>query len=110
MGHKINFVQADTGSKLIVTCKNEDTGTVIDLTGSTVKLRYSIDGAATVEQTMTITNPTGGIAEYIFGTDELAVGAISPSTMEAEVEIMDGGGKIITQLEPFFFKIRSRLP
>ena len=101
----IVLISGDTGSKLVVTCKDNETQATIDLTGATVKLRFSIDGAAVAEKTMTIQTPaTAGKAEYQFLSADLVAG-----TMQAEVQITDAGGKIITSLEPFILQIRARL-
>lgn len=99
------LVASDTGSKLVVTCKDNDTKAVIDLTGATVKLKYSISGGALQTKTMTVQTPaTNGKAEYQFLAGELSAGA-----MQAEVEITDATGKIITSLDLLTIPIRARL-
>ena len=99
------FVENDTGSTLKVTCKDRQAGTVVNLTGATVKLKYTIDGGALATKTMTIQVPgTDGIATYQFLAVELVKGL-----MVAEVEVTDSGGKILTNLEPQTFLIRPRL-
>lgn len=98
------FVAGDTGSKLVATCKDKGTGDLIDLTGQTVRLKYRIAGGALQTKTMTVSSPsTAGKAEYLFLANELAAGE-----MVGEVEIEDGTGKIITQLDPFRLDIRAK--
>lgn len=100
------FVESDTGSKLVVPCKDNESGAVINLTGATVTLRYKYAGdAAVTERGMTIQTPaTNGIAEYLFGTGELKTGRFS-----YEVKIVDGAGKVITQLDLGYIDVRARL-
>lgn len=101
----IVLIAGDTGSKIVVTCKDKDTAVVIDLTGATAKLRYSINGGATVEKNMVIVAPaTAGKVEYQFLSADLVAG-----TMQSEVQITDAGGKIITSLEPFTLSIRGKI-
>ena len=47
-------------------------GTPRDLTNSTVKLEYKINGGTKVSESATITNATSGIAEYQMDSGELA--------------------------------------
>ena len=93
---------ASDNPKLIVTCS--DGSAPIDLTGATVKLRWKIDSAAVVEKSMTVTNPTGGVAEYVFVTADLTTG-----TMSYEVQITTNVGSILTQTTLGSITIRSRL-
>jgi hypothetical protein len=95
-----DFVAGDDNSVLTVTCKKADGSGVIDLTGTVVTLRWSIDGATKVEKTMTSSAPATGVATYTFGTGDLVAGM-----MTAEV-IVTAGGKKVTSLEPFVFTIR----
>lgn len=98
------FVAGDTGSKLEVTCINDDTGAVINLTGSTVKLKWKNTAGVLQIKTMTITSAVGGVAEYQFLTGELFSG-----TMNFEVEITDSSSKIIRSLDLISEKVRRAL-
>ena len=104
MASRYQFVSGDTGSKLQVTCKNDADNTVIDLTGSTVKLKWKNSVGTLVTKTITITNAVGGIAEYQFGTSELYAG-----TMYFEIEIADASSKIFRNLSLLTEKIREGL-
>lgn len=97
-----SFVAGDTNSALVVTCKDKD-GVVIDISAATVSLKWSIDGAAAVTKTMTITDGPNGVASYTFGTGELTAGI-----MRAEVKVA-AAGKTVTSIEPFVFTIRTAL-
>ena len=100
----MSFVSGDTGSKLEVTCKDDDTGVVIDLTGSTVKLKWDDVAGALQTKTMTITDATNGIVEYQFLATEL----IAPQ-MKFEVEITDSGGFVLHSLELIREAVREAL-
>ncbi len=90
----MSFVSGDTGSKLEVTCKDDDTGAVIILTGATVKLKWLDVADALQTKTMTITDAVNGVADYQFLADELF-----GTQMKFEVEITDSGGKVLHNLD-----------
>jgi len=98
------FVEDDTGSKLEVTCKNDSDKSVIDLTGSTVKIRWKNLAGAVQEKTMTVTNAAGGVAEYQFAAGELEIGRNS-----YEIEITDSGGGVIKNLNLIPVLTRGKL-
>lgn len=98
-----SFVAGDTNSVLTVTCKDAAAGTPINLSASTVALKWRVDGGTLVSKTMTVTDAANGVVAYTFGSSELAEGI-----MVAEVEITTSG-KITTSLEPFRFSIRGRV-
>lgn len=100
----MSFVSGDTGSKLEVTCKRDDTGAVIDLTGSTVKLKWDDAAGALQTKAMTITDAANGIAEYQFLANELFA-----QQMKFEVEITDSGGKVLHSLELIRENVRAVL-
>jgi hypothetical protein len=100
------FVAGDTGSVLRVTCTNDSDGTAINLTGSTVVLRwFNRATEAVIEQTMTLVTPASGICSYQFAAGEL----VSPS-MAFEVKITDGSGKVIRSLNLLNEAVREKLP
>ncbi len=102
----IEFVAGDTGSVYRVTCKNNQDGTVIDLTGASLKLNFKIDGGTLKTPAMTITNLPGtdGVAEYQFVSGDLVAGR-----MQAAAEITDSTAKVITELEPLVATVRAKL-
>lgn len=95
-----DWVAGDTASKLIVTCTNKEDQTAIDLTNSTVKLKWKIDSGSLVSQTMDIVDAAAGTAEYTFGVDAEGLPELtavtSGSEFVGEVEITDGTSKVIT--------------
>ncbi len=98
------FVEGDTGSKLEVTCKDDADKSVIDLTGATIKIRWKNKASQLVEKAMTVTNPTGGVAEYQFAAGELEAG-----TTGFEIEITDSGGDIIKNMSLILARVREKL-
>jgi len=100
----MSFVSGDTGSKLQVTCKDDDTGTAIDLTGSTVQLQWKDRSGTFVEKTMTVTDAANGVAEYQF-----AAGELFAKKMLFEVEITDSSGNVIRSLSLLEEDVRSAL-
>jgi len=98
-----DMVTGDTGSKLVVTCNDNDTSSVIDLTGASVVLRW--EGDTQVEsRAMTITDAANGVAEYKFAAGEI----IAPK-MRFEVEITAGNGDIITNTALIELVVREQL-
>ena len=79
------FTELDTGSTLKVTCKDDATGVVIDITGFTVQLLYKIGSSVLQTKTMTITDGSNGIATYKFLAAELLAGASSLPRYEVSV-------------------------
>lgn len=99
------FVAGDTGSTLVVTCKNESDGAIIDLTGCSVQLKWRDAARVLVSKAMTINAPaTNGVVQYTFGASEL----FAPS-MKFEVQITDGSGRVIRNLELLDVKVRQPL-
>lgn len=98
------LVEGDTGSKLRVTCKDNDTGLPIDLTGATVNLQWKNNASALVTVAMTIIDAVNGIVEYQFLT-----GQIEPTKMSFQVRITDGSGKITKSLDLLSLNVRRAL-
>ena len=101
---KFDFVEADTASVVNVTIVNKQTRTPIDLTGSTVRLIYSIDDGSTQSRIMTIVTPLSGVVEYKFAVDDLL-----PGTMTANTEVTFADTTILSQLDSFIFQVRAKL-
>jgi len=105
MARVFKAIAGDTKTKLRITCKDADTGAVIDLTGATANLLWRIDGGTLVTKTgiTVVAPPTSGIVEYQFTTGELIAGY-----MEAEVELTDVSAKKNTSFK-FNIDIEARL-
>lgn len=97
------FVQSDTGSKLQVTCKNDNDNSVIDLSNSTLELKWVDAAGALQTKTMTVTDAANGVAEYLFSGSELEAGKMS-----FEVEITTAG-KVISNLDLIKVTVRAEL-
>lgn len=103
MGYEL--VAGDTGSKIVLTCRDNQTQAAIDLTGKIVHLRYRIDGGAMQTKTMAIQSPpTAGKAEYQFGSSDLTAG-----TFQGEIQIQPGAADQLTSLLPFALQVRAPL-
>lgn len=98
-----DLVTGDTGSKLKVTCLDSGTNLPVNLSGSTVRLRWEGE-AGVVTKVMSITDATNGKVEYQF----LANDIIAPK-MRFEVEITDAGGFVVSNLELIELEVREQL-
>lgn len=98
-----DLVTGDTGSRLVVTCKDKD-GTAIDLTGATVRLQWEGENGVAVIQTMTINDAANGVASYQF-----AAGQIFAPRMVFEVEITDPLGNVVTSTEVITLTVREEI-
>ena len=98
------FVSGDTGSKLEVTCKSDATGAAIPLSGCTVAVRWRDATNLLVTRSMTVTNASAGIAEYLFTASEL----IAPK-MSFEIRITDGVGRVQRSLNLIDVDVREAL-
>jgi hypothetical protein len=99
-----DLVTNDTGSKLVVTITDNDTGAVVDLTACTVKFRWEGSTGAMVTKNASIPTPANGKAEYQF-----AAGEIVAPKMKIEVEVTDGTGYIVTGTELIELLVREEL-
>jgi hypothetical protein len=102
----VELVTGDTGSVLVATCTDNETGGIIDLTGAqALKLRWKkTDGTiAEVNMTPSVT-PSDGTCRYQF-----LVGEIIAPKMKFEVEITDATGFIISNLTLFEVAVRREM-
>lgn len=99
-----SFVADDSASKLSITCKDNDTGVVVDLSGSTVRLRWKNAVGMVITKNMTVTSPKSGIAEYQFAEGDLTAGM-----MDFEVEIEDSTGNIMKSLDLLHEWVRRKV-
>jgi len=108
-----DYVEGDTGSKITLTARDAATKAIIDLTNFTAKVRYSLNGAAIVERTMTNLDQTlyPGQAEYLWLGAELAVDADAPTAGQivGEFTLTDLATHSVTSLNKFKINIRARL-
>lgn len=106
MSDKIKLVQGDSRPQLQLTLTDDTTGDPIDLTGSTVRMRFRETGSETVLDTLvgTITDATGGKVVIIWGTTTLDV---PEGEYEGEIEITFDDTTIQTVYNLLKFKIRA---
>lgn len=98
-----DFVEGDTGAVLQVTCTDQATGAVINLTGSTVALKWEDKLGAVVSKAMTVSAPLTGVCTYQFGVDEL----YAPG-MSFEVVITNGSAKTLSNVELIAVSVRTK--
>lgn len=99
----MGLVSGDTGTVYQVTCKDDQTKAVIDLTGSSILLRWRSATDTIIERPMTIANATGGIVTYQFATGEI----ISP-VMRLEIQITDASGNVLTSKNRLRESVRKK--
>lgn len=92
------------GDEVTVQATVKNGSAVVDLSGATVKLRFSVNGADGTEVTMTVTNAAAGECEYQFTTAQIS----AEGHILMEVEVTDSGGTIVTS-DPIQRNIRSKL-
>lgn len=101
---KFDFVEGDTGSELIVECRDKRSKQPIDLTNKTATLKFRVDDGPLFQQLMTIDVPeTQGIARYQFKAGELVNGKL----VSAVVITDTATGAFVTQLDPFVHLVRK---
>lgn len=109
MSNVIKLVQGDTRPALVATLTDQTTSNVIDLSGSTVVLKFRELNADTLTATVpgTLVDPQMGVC--IFNWEE-APNALSgePGTYEGEVEITFPDGTKQTVYDPLYFVLRAQ--
>ena len=98
-----DLVTGDTGSKLVISCKDSSTQ-AIDLTGSTVRLIWEGEDGTLKTPTMDIVDAALGVVSYQF-----AAGEIFAPKMVFEVEVTDSAGQIVTCVDKFQLIVREQL-
>jgi acetyltransferase-like isoleucine patch superfamily enzyme len=97
-----DFVAGDTAAKIGVQCYNKD-GSVFNLTGHTIKLRFRIGNGALVNAAMTVLTPaTLGQAEYKFTTGQLVAGR-----MKCRAQVTLGDGTILSSQDVGTFNVAA---
>lgn len=91
------LVQADTGPDITSTLTYDD-GTVVDLTGSSVRfqMRLSTDRRFTVNAAATIVTAALGKVSYSWTDNDLSV----PGTYQSQWQVTFPDGKVITTDPP----------
>lgn len=86
-----------------ITCKDQ-ADAVKNLTGLTVQYIFSIDGAAALTKTMTVTSAANGEAEYRYLDTDLSAGKLV-----GEVRLTDGSSNEATSVNQIERDVRARL-
>ena len=104
----VDLIAGDGGTVLRATIRDSETHTLIDLTGKTVQLRYSLNGGATVQKTMTVLDQTTqkGQAQYQFLTTDLTAGG----ELSGEVRLQAGLSDQLTTVDRFHLRVGTALP
>lgn len=128
MTTKIKLVQGDTRPQVKCVITDENTGTIVDLTSSTVQLKFRASGSTAVLFTLTgallsgiedeagnvsqnmpgeayNTPGKGGRVAFQFGVGNLNVDA---GNYEGELEITFSDGSIQTVFVPLKFQVRAQ--
>lgn len=99
-----NFVEGDTGSAIQVKCLDTVSSAPIDLTDSTVKIRWVTKAKVTKLKDMIILDEIAGIVQYNFG-----VGELEPPSMSFDVIITGADSKIVTCKDIIQVTVRKHL-
>ena len=108
MSEKIRLVRNDTRPALVCTITDETTGSAINITGATVRLKFRAAGAETLTATVTGTvtdGVAGEVAFYPASAPEMLAGAAGD--YEGEIEITFADTQIQTVYDLLKFKIRQ---
>lgn len=107
MADKIKLVQGDTRPQIQVTLTDESTGSPIDISGATPRLKFRAAGEETILDTLvgTVQNGPNGVAIFIFNPTTLDV---EPGDYEGEIEVTFSDGGVQTAFELQKFKVRAQ--
>ena len=103
------IVKNDTAPQVQATITKSYDGSVVDLTGASVRLKFRKKGSTTTLFTLNgfnvpTTNFAKGIVLFLFGTNNLDIDA---GYYEGEVEITYDNGSVDTVYEVLNFKLRA---
>lgn len=108
MAEKIKLVQGDTRPALVCTITDDTTGAAIDITGSTVLLKFRQAGTTDLQATVTgsVTNGSAGqVAFYPASAPAMLQG--EAGDYEGEIQITFADGQIQTVYDLLKFKVRE---
>lgn len=107
MTEKIKLVKGDTRPQIKVNLTDEGTGSVIDITGATCRLKFRAIGSTVLNDTLNgvVTNGAAGEVVFLWNQSSLNV---DPGDYEGEIEIdfpNSGGRQSVYEL--LKFKVRE---
>ena len=128
MSTRIKLVQGDTKPQILCSITDDTTGNIVDISGSTVYLKFRAEGTTTVlftllgnvqsgilDSTGNITQAgtgqtyavagSGGLVAFQFGTGNLLV---DPGLYEGEIEVTFSTGAVQTVYAPVKFSVRAQ--
>jgi hypothetical protein len=108
MTEKIKLVQGDTRPALVCNITDNTTGTAINITGATVRLKFRAAGGTALTATVTgsVTDgPNGQVVFYPASAPEMLQG--EPGDYEGEIEITFSDSQIQTVYDTLRFKVRE---
>lgn len=124
MSDKILLVQGDTKPNLVVSLTDQNTGSPIGLTGSTVRLKFRVAGGTTIKDTLIgslipgLVNADGSITTTSpydqAGAGGRVVFSWNPTTLdtagsfEGEIEVTFADGTVQTAYSLLKFTVRSQ--
>jgi hypothetical protein len=103
----VYFVQNDNGSQIEVTLTREDTGSVIDMTGATVVLKFKKANTSTILSQISAEVDSDfnlGKAVFVFSSDDLD---IAPGSYTGEIQVTFSNGNIETVYEEITIVVRE---
>lgn len=102
-----DLVAGDNGSTLRVTIKDSVTEELVDLTGKSVTVLFSINGGTTQERSMTMLNQASnkGQADYLFTAADLT----TSGELKGEVRLQEGLADQVTTVDTFYLRIKAPL-
>lgn len=124
MAEKIKLVQGDTKPALVISLTDESTGSAIDVSGATTRLKFRAAGSSTVLSTLTATKIAGfvtadGTIDSTAPYDVPGKGGriqfnwtagsldVDPGDYEGEIEISYPDSTIQTVYDVLKFKVRE---
>lgn len=108
MAEKIKLVQGDTRPALTVTLTDAVTGSAINITGATPRLKFRAVGATELTATLTGTVGDGANGVVVFDwSDEPTALDGAAGDYEGEVEITFSDSTVQTVFEVLKFKLRQ---
>jgi len=104
---KIMLVQGDTAPSLVLTLADQNTGLPINVTGSTVLLKFRALGSNILTDTITADVTDGAAGKITFNWSNTSLSG-PPGPYEGEVEITFADGKVQTLPKPLRFSMRAQ--
>jgi hypothetical protein len=108
MTDKIKLVQDDTRPALVCTITDDTSGSVINITGATVLLKFRAAGSTTLQATVTgtVTDGANGVVAFYPASAPTMLSG-DAGDYEGEIQITFADGQIQTVYDLLKFKVRS---